>query len=68
MRNKGKQREKLYRQRRAVKKGELRQKTNHRASHFYLQAEMDEDEIITAGYAHKVLKHLKQNRFEMNIF
>ena len=68
MRNKGKQRESIYRKRTADKKGELRRRKRRRSVAGIRQDVHDETNFMTFGYSHKVLKHLKQERFELPNF
>lgn len=69
MRNKGKRKEYIYRNRVANKKGRLRAESRHKNHSFYGKTKEQSDvDFLPVGYSHKVLKHLKQEKFELRGF
>lgn len=69
MRNKGKQREFIYKNRVATKRGEARRRRKNKGTTTSVRRTMQEEiGFMSSGYSHKVLKHLQKERFALKDF
>lgn len=68
MRNKGKQREFIYRKRHVARKGEIHRKKCLKSTSYNGQYSSEDEEtgFMSFGYSHKVLSHLKRENFELS--